>query len=37
VVFNTSWNSTAIHSVKLVAVPVSGRPRLDIDAFAFLR
>jgi subtilisin family serine protease len=37
VVFNTSWTSTAIHSVKLVAVPVSGRPRLDIDAFAFLR
>jgi len=37
VVFNTSWNTAASHSVKLVVVGTSGRPRVDIDAFAFLR
>ena len=34
-VFNTSWNTTATHSVKLVVV--GGTGRVDIDAFAFLR
>jgi subtilisin family serine protease len=37
VVFNTSWNTTATHSVKLVVLGTSGRPRIDIDAFVFLR
>jgi subtilisin family serine protease len=37
VVFNTSWNSTATHSIKLVVVGTSGRPRVDVDAFVFLR
>lgn len=35
IVFNVSWNTTATHSVKLV-VAATG-PRIDIDAFAFLR
>jgi len=35
VVFNTSWNTTTTHSVKLVVV--GGTGRVDIDAFAFLR
>jgi subtilisin family serine protease len=35
VVFNTSWTSTATHSVKLVVV--GGTGRVEIDAFAFLR
>ncbi len=35
VLFNTSWNTTATHSVKLVVV--GGTGRVDIDAFAFLR
>ena len=34
VVFNTSWASSATHSVKVV---VSGGARVDIDAFVFLR
>jgi hypothetical protein len=35
VVFNTSWNAAAVHSVKVVVV--GGTGRVDIDAFAFLR
>jgi hypothetical protein len=35
VVFNTSWTSTATHTVKLVVV--GGTGRVEIDAFAFLR
>ncbi len=35
VVFQTSWLSTAPHSVKLVVV--GGTGRVDVDAFAFLR
>jgi subtilisin family serine protease len=35
VVFNTSWTSTATHSVKLVVV--GGTGRVEVDAFAFLR
>ena len=35
IVFNTSWTSTATHSVKLVVIGGSGR--VDVDAFAFLR
>jgi hypothetical protein len=35
VVFNTSWTSTATHSVKVVVI--GGTGRVDIDAFVFLR
>ena len=35
IVFNTSWTSTATHSVKLVVV--GGTGRVEVDAFAFLR
>jgi subtilisin family serine protease len=35
ILFNTSWTSTAIHSVKLVVV--GGTGRVEVDAFAFLR
>ena len=35
VVFNTSWNTAALHSVKLVVV--GGTGRVDVDAFVFLR
>ena len=37
VVFNTSWTSAGTHSVRLVVLGTSGRPRIDIDAFVFLR
>jgi subtilisin family serine protease len=37
VVFNISWNTAATHSVKVVNLATSRRPRLDIDALAFLR
>jgi subtilisin family serine protease len=37
VVFNTSWATAATHSVKVVVLATSRRPRIDIDAFAFLR
>lgn len=37
VVFNTSWTATATHSVKVVVLGTLGRPRIDIDAFVFLR
>jgi hypothetical protein len=35
VVFNTSWTSTATHSVRVVVI--GGTGRVDIDAFVFLR
>jgi subtilisin family serine protease len=35
VVFNSSWTSTATHSVKLVVI--GGTGRVEVDAFAFLR
>ena len=37
VVFNISWNTAATHSVRLVVLATPRRPRIDIDAFAFLR
>ena len=37
IVFNTSWNTTAMHSVRLVVVGTSGRPGVDIDGLAILR
>ena len=37
VVFNVSWTSNAVHSVKVVVVGTAGRPGVDIDAFAILR
>ncbi len=35
VVFNTSWTTAAVHSVKLVVI--GGTGRVEVDAFAFLR
>jgi subtilisin family serine protease len=35
VVFNTSWTTTASHSVKVVVI--GGTGRVEVDAFAFLR
>jgi hypothetical protein len=35
VVFNSSWTSTATHSVKLVVI--GGTGRVEVDAFVFLR
>jgi hypothetical protein len=37
VVFNQSWTANGLHSVKLVVVGTSGRPRVEVDAFAILR
>jgi hypothetical protein len=37
VVFNRSWPTNGVHTVKLVAVGTPGRPRVEIDAFAILR
>jgi hypothetical protein len=37
VVFNRSWPTNGVHTVKLVAVGTAGRPRVEIDAFAILR
>jgi subtilisin family serine protease len=37
VVFNRSWSANGLHSVKLVVVGTSGRPRVDVDAFPILR
>lgn len=36
VVFSASWTSAASHTVKVVVLGTSGRPRVEIDAFAFL-
>jgi hypothetical protein len=37
VVFNKSWSTNGVHSVKLVVVGTSGRPRVEVDAFPILR
>ena len=37
VVFSRSWPSPGVHSVKLIVSGTSGRPRVDIDAFAVIR
>jgi hypothetical protein len=37
VVFGKSWSTSGVHSVKVVAVGTTGRPRVDIDAFVILR
>jgi subtilisin family serine protease len=37
VVFNQSWSANGLHSVKLVVVGTSGRPRVEVDAFPILR
>ena len=37
VVFNKSWPTTGVHSVKVVAVGTAGHPGVDIDAVAILR
>jgi hypothetical protein len=37
VVFNTSWSTNGLHSVKLVVVGTAGRPRVEVDAFPILR
>jgi hypothetical protein len=37
VVFNQSWPTNGLHSVKLVVVGTSGRPRVEVDAFPILR
>ncbi|MGH2477018.1 MAG: S8 family serine peptidase, partial [Candidatus Limnocylindrales bacterium] len=37
VVFNKSWPTNGVHSVKLVVVGTAGHPGVDIDAFAILR
>ena len=37
VVFNKSWSTNGVHSVKLVVVGTSGHPRVEVDAFAILR
>ncbi len=37
VVFAKSWSTAGVHTVKVVAVGTTGRPRVDIDAFVILR
>ncbi len=37
VVFNKSWPTNGVHTVKVVAVGTAGHPGVDIDAFAILR
>lgn len=37
VVFSTSWTTVAPHTVRVVVLGTSGRPRVDIDGFAILR
>ena len=37
VVFNASWSTNGVHSVKLVVVGTAGRPRVEVDAFPILR
>jgi CSLREA domain-containing protein len=36
-VYQRTWTSSGTHTVKLVVVGTSGRPRVDVDAFARLR
>jgi subtilisin family serine protease len=37
VIFNKSWSTNGVHSVKLVVVGTSGHPRVEVDAFPILR
>ena len=37
VLFSKSWTTIATHTVRVVVVGTSGRPRVDIDGFAVLR
>ncbi len=37
VVFNASWTTAGVHTVRLVVAGTSGRPRVEVDAFAILR
>ncbi len=37
VVFSKSWTTVAPHTVRVVVVGTSGRPRVDIDGFAIAR
>jgi subtilisin family serine protease len=37
VLFSRSWTTIATHTVRVVVVGTPGRPRVDIDGFAFLR
>jgi len=37
VVYNKSWSTNGLHSVKLVVVGTSGRPKVEVDAFPILR
>jgi subtilisin family serine protease len=37
VVFNKSWSTNGVHSVKLVVVGTAGHPRVEVDAFPILR
>jgi V8-like Glu-specific endopeptidase len=36
VAYQKTWSSAAKHTIKIVAVPRSGRPRIDVDAFEVL-
>ena len=35
--FATKFSSKGTHTIKLVGVGTSGRPRIDLDAFAVIR
>lgn len=37
VIFSKSWTTVAPHTVRVVVLGTSGRPRVDIDGFAILR
>jgi hypothetical protein len=37
VVWSKSWTSRGTHTVRVVVVGTSGRPRIDVDAFAVIR
>jgi subtilisin family serine protease len=37
VMFQTSWTTNAVHTIKVVVVGTSGRPAVEVDAFAILR
>ncbi len=37
VLFSRSWSTPGTHSVRLVVVGTSGRPRVDVDGFAVIR
>jgi hypothetical protein len=37
IVFTRSWDDVGRHTIRLVVVGTSGRPRVDVDAFVVLR